>query len=45
MNFDLIVFLVELHDLSEFRGAAAISERLMRLVPGMSCDINSLLGQ
>jgi hypothetical protein len=43
MNFDLIVFLVELHDLSEFRGAAG--SQLMRLVPGMSCDINSLLGQ
>ena len=45
-NFDVIVLLVEsLKDVSEFRGAAAVSEKIMKLVPGLSCDINSLLGQ
>lgn len=45
-NFDVIVLLVEsLKDVSEFRGAAAVSEKIMKLVPGLSCDINSLLSQ
>ncbi len=45
-DFDVIVLLVELlKDVSEFRGAAAVSENIMKLVPGLSCDINSLLGQ
>jgi hypothetical protein len=30
-------------DTSEFRPAAAVSEAIMRLVPGLSCDIRSLL--
>lgn len=28
---------------SEFRSAAAVSEAIMKLIPGLSCDIPSLL--
>lgn len=46
MNFDVIVLLAKLlKDVSEFRAAAVVSEAIMRLVPGLSCDINSLLKQ
>lgn len=45
-NLDAVVLLVEsLKDVSEFRGAAAVSETIMKLVPGLSCDLNSILGQ
>ena len=44
MNFDVIVLLTKvIKDVSDFRAAAAISEAVMKLVPGMSCDINSLI--
>jgi uncharacterized protein len=46
MNFDVIVLLSKLSkDVSEFRAAAVVSEAIMRLVPGLSCDINFLLNQ
>ena len=45
-NFDVIVFLVEsLKDVSEIGNAATVSGNIMKLVPGLSCDINSLLSQ
>jgi uncharacterized protein len=45
-NLDAIVLLVDSSkDVSEFRGAAAVSETIMKLVPGLSCDLNSILGQ
>lgn len=41
---DVVVLLGKLvQDTSEFRPAAAVSEAIMRLVPGLSCDIRSLL--
>ena len=46
MNFDVIVLLSKLSkDVSEFRAAAVVSEAIMRLIPGLSCDINFLLNQ
>jgi uncharacterized protein len=43
-NFDVIVLLGNiLRGSSEFRPAAAISEAIMKLVPGLSCDIHFLL--
>ncbi len=43
-NFDVIVLLGNiLKNSSEFRPAAAISEAIMKLVPGLSCDIPFLL--
>jgi uncharacterized protein len=43
-HFDVIVLLGKLvQDTSEFRPAATVSEAIMRLVPGTSCDIRSLL--
>jgi uncharacterized protein len=43
-NFDVIVLLGKiLKGSSEFRPAAAISEAIMKLVPGLSCDIHFLL--
>ena len=46
MNFDVIVLIPKLSkDVSEFRAAAVISEAIMRLIPGLSCDINFLLNQ
>jgi predicted ATP-grasp superfamily ATP-dependent carboligase len=43
-HFDVIVLLGKLvQDTSEFTPAAAVSEAIMRLVPGLSCDIRSLL--
>jgi hypothetical protein len=45
-NFDVIVLLGKiLKGSSEFRSAAAISEAIMRLVPGLSCDIRDLLSR
>jgi uncharacterized protein len=46
MNFDVIVLLSKLSKaVSEFRAAAVVSEAIMRLIPGLSCDINFLLNQ
>ena len=43
-NFDVIVLLGKmLKESSEFRSAAAVSEAIMKLIPGLSCDIHSLL--
>ena len=43
-NFDVIVLLGNiLKGSSEFRPAAAISEAIMKLVPGLSCDLHFLL--
>jgi uncharacterized protein len=43
-NFDVIVLLGKmLKESSEFRSAAAVSEAIMKLIPGLSCDIPSLL--
>lgn len=43
-HFDVVVLLGKLvQDTSEFRPAATVSEAIMRLVPGLSCDIRSLL--
>lgn len=43
-NFDVIVLLGKIiKGSSEFRPAAAISEAIMKLVPGLSCDIHFLL--
>jgi uncharacterized protein len=43
-NFDVIVLLGNiLKGSSEFRPAAAISEAIMKIVPGLSCDIHFLL--
>jgi predicted ATP-grasp superfamily ATP-dependent carboligase len=45
-NFDVIVFLVEsLKNVSEIGSAAAVSGNIMKLLPGLSCHINSLLSQ
>jgi uncharacterized protein len=45
-NFDVIVLLGKiLKGSSEFRSAAAISEAIMKLVPGLSCDIRDLLSR
>jgi uncharacterized protein len=43
-NFDVIVLLGKIiKGSSEFRSAAAISEAIMKLVPGLSCDIRDLI--
>src|SRR5919112_528191 len=43
-NFDVIVLLGNiLKGSSEFRPASAISEAIMKIVPGLSCDIHFLL--
>jgi uncharacterized protein len=43
-NFDVIVLLGKIiKGSSEFRSAAAISEVIMKLVPGLSCDIRDLI--
>jgi uncharacterized protein len=43
-NFDVIVLLGKtMQDTSEFEPAASVSEAIMRLVPGLSCDTRSLL--
>jgi uncharacterized protein len=43
-NFDVIVLLGKtIQDTSEFVPAASVSEAIMRLVPGLSCDTTSLL--
>ncbi len=43
-NFDVIVFLTEvLKDVPDFHAAAVISEAVTKLVPGLSCDLASLM--
>jgi uncharacterized protein len=43
-NFDVIVFLTEvLKDVPDFHAAAVISEAVTKLIPGLSCDIASLM--
>jgi predicted ATP-grasp superfamily ATP-dependent carboligase len=43
-NFDVIVLLGKtIQDTSDYRPAASVSEAIMKLVPGLSCDITSLL--
>jgi uncharacterized protein len=43
-NLDVIVFLVNiLRDVPDFRAAAIVSEAISRIVPSLSCDINSLM--
>lgn len=43
-NFDVIVLLGKtVQDTSEYGPAASVSEAIMRLVPGLSCDTRSLL--
>jgi uncharacterized protein len=43
-NFDVIVFLTEvLKDVPDFHAAAVISEAVTKLIPGLSCDLASLL--
>ncbi len=42
-DFDVIVLLGKILKGSEFRPAASISEAIMKLVPGLSCDIHFLL--
>jgi uncharacterized protein len=44
LNFDVIVLLGEtIKEASEYGPAASISEAIMKLVPGLSCDIRTLL--
>jgi uncharacterized protein len=44
INLDVVVLLVKvLRDTPDFRAAAALSETIIKLVPGATCDINSLL--
>jgi uncharacterized protein len=43
-NFDVIVFLTEvLIDVPDFHAAAVISEAVTKLIPGLSCDLASLM--
>ncbi len=43
-NLDVIVFLVNaLPDIPDFRAAAAVSEAVSKIVPNLSCDIESLM--
>jgi uncharacterized protein len=43
-NFDVIVFLTEvLKDVPDFHAAAVISEAITKLIPGLSCDLASLM--
>ncbi len=43
-NFDVIVFLTEvLKDVPDFHAAAVISEAVTKLIPGLSCDLASLM--
>jgi uncharacterized protein len=43
-NFDVIVFLTEvLKDVPDFHAAALISEAVTKLIPGLSCDLASLI--
>ncbi len=43
-NFDVIVFLMEvLKDVPDFHAATVISEAVTRLIPGLSCDLASLM--
>jgi hypothetical protein len=43
-NFDVIVLLGKtIQDTSEYGPAASVSEAIMKLVPGLSCDTRSLL--
>ncbi|MGA9743180.1 MAG: PAC2 family protein [Nitrososphaeraceae archaeon] len=43
-NFDVIVFLTEvLKDVPNFHAAAVISEAVTKLIPGLSCDLASLM--
>jgi uncharacterized protein len=45
-NFDVIVLLVKVpKEVSDFRAAATASEAIIKLVPRLSCDINSLLNE
>ena len=45
-NFDVIVFLTEvLIDVPDFHAAAVISEAVSKLIPGLSCDLASLMGE
>jgi uncharacterized protein len=44
INFDVIVFLTEvLKDVPDFHAAALISEAVTKLIPGLSCDLASLI--
>jgi uncharacterized protein len=44
IDLDIIVLLVRVvKDIPDFRAAAIVSEAITRLVPGASCDVNSLL--
>ena len=43
-NFDVIGFLTEvLKDVLDFHAAAVISEAVTKLIPGLSCDLASLM--
>jgi uncharacterized protein len=43
-NFDVIVSLTEaLKDVPDFHAAAVISEAVTKLIPGLSCDLASLM--
>lgn len=43
-NFDVIVFLTEvIKDVPDFHAAAVISEAVTKLIPGLSCDLASLM--
>ncbi len=43
-NFDVVVFLTEvLKDVPDFHAAALISEAVTKLIPGLSCDLASLM--
>ena len=43
-NFDVIVFLTEvLKDVPDFHVAPVISEAVTKLIPGLSCDLASLM--
>ena len=44
IDLDIIVLLVRVvKDIPDFRAAAIVSEAITRLIPGASCDVNSLL--
>lgn len=43
-NFDVIVFLTEvIKDVPDFHAAAVISDAVTKLIPGLSCDLASLM--
>ena len=46
LNFDVIVLLGKtIKEASEYGPAASISKAIMKLVPGLSCDIRTLLAK